>query len=75
MEIATITAPKSPILLGLLRPDGASAPLQDVDLLFNYATLKLHQQDLVGVKRLVDLIVKLRPEMAEHPLVKELADV
>ena len=49
--------------------------MQDVDLLFNYATLKLQKKDLPGVKRLVDMIVKVKPDMADHPLVKELADV
>lgn len=44
-------------------------------MLFNYATLKLQQQDLPGVKRLVDRIAEIKPEMKDHPLVRELGDI
>lgn len=47
----------------------------DVDVLFNWATLKLNcRQDLNATRILIERIVTIQPELKKHPLVKALRD-
>ena len=45
---------------------------RDVDLLFDWALLRLRGGDLEGTAALIGRVVEARPDLAEHPLVKEL---
>lgn len=48
----------------------------DVDVLFNWASLKKDGfNDMVAANELVDKVVALKPELAEHPLVEEFRKV
>ncbi|CAG9466479.1 unnamed protein product [Pedinophyceae sp. YPF-701] len=47
----------------------AAAP-EDVDVLFQYALCKLALGDSGGYRELVEKIVGIQPELAEHPLIK-----
>ena len=45
----------------------------DVDVLFNWATLKLNERgDLDATRILIEKIVTIQPELKKHPLVKAL---
>lgn len=44
----------------------------DVDILFNHASVKLAKRDIEATRELVDRIVVLNPELQDHPLVREL---
>lgn len=47
----------------------------NVDVLFNWATLKLNgRQDLNSTRILIEKIVTIQPELKKHPLVKALRD-
>jgi len=54
-----------------LYAQGSAANPEDVDLLFNWATLKKEGLgDAAAANELVDKVLQLKPELAEHPLVE-----
>mmetsp|Transcript_24338 Transcript_24338/g.76790 ORF Transcript_24338/g.76790 Transcript_24338/m.76790 type:complete len:282 (-) Transcript_24338:1542-2387(-) len=53
---------------------GAEVSPEDVDILFNWAMLKLNvHKDLKGTRVLVERIVAIKPELKDHDLIKELS--